>query len=329
MRVTIVGGGNLGLACAARMAAVGLDVTLYTSNPEKWSLDVAVADCNGQTFFGHLVRVTEDPKTAADSELVYLCLPGHVIKDKLVALTPYLLQGTPIASVFSADGFFFIAEEVLGAQWPVLGFQRVPFIARTKCPYKLGGITGYRKALLLAHRNVDDPERWRRLFEMSFGTPTRLLDNFYEAALANSNPVIHPARLMSLRREIEQDGPFKRIPLFYEEWDDVASEYAINLDAELRVLAASRGVSLTPFLEYYESHDARSLTLKIRSIPAFTGILSPILANGELDFSSRYIQADICISLQTIVSLSRETGLVVPCAEAILGSFVRTDRKGV
>lgn len=321
MRVTIVGGGNLGIACAARMAAVGLDVTLYTSNPEKWSPDVAVEDCNGQTFFGHLARITEDPRVAADCEFVYLCLPGHVIKDKLVALKPYLLPRTPITSVFSADGFFFMAEEVLGAQWPVLGFQRVPFIARTKCPYKLGGITGYRKALFLAHRNVDDPERWRRLFEMSFGTLTRLLDNFYEAALANSNPVIHPARLMSLRRKIEQDGPFKRMPLFYEEWDDVASEYAISLDSELRALAASKGAFLIPFLEYYESHDAHSLTLKIRSIPAFKGLHSPVLANGELDFSSRYIQADVYISLKSIVMLSRGEGLATPCSEAILKAF--------
>ena len=51
------------------MAAVGLDVTLHTSNPEKGSLDVAVEDCNGQTFFGHLARITEDHKVAAACEL--------------------------------------------------------------------------------------------------------------------------------------------------------------------------------------------------------------------------------------------------------------------
>lgn len=321
MRVTVVGGGNLGLACAARMAAAGLEVTLYTSNPEKWPLDVAVEDYNGQIFSGHLVRVTEDPKTAADSELVYLCLPGHVIKDKLVALTPYLLPGTPIASVFSADGFFFIAEEVLGAQWPVLGFQRVPFIARTKCPYKLGGITGYRKELLLAHRNVDNPERWRRLFEMSFCTPTRLLDNFYEASLANSNPVIHPARLMSLHRQIERDGPFKRIPLFYEEWDDIASDYAVRLDRELRAVATLKGAYIIPFLSYYESSDSFSLTCKIRSIQAFKGLLSPVGMDGMLDLRSRYVQADVGISVVNIALMSHSMGLPCPCSDEIVYTF--------
>lgn len=322
LRVTVVGGGNLGLACAARLAAAGVAVTLYTSVPQKWPSEIAVYDCCGRTFSGPLARVTADPaEAAAACDLVYLCLPGNAIRAKLVALAPYLVVGTPVASVFSADGFFFLAEEVLGSRWPVLGFQRVPFIARTKCPYAVGGITGYRAELLLAHRNLADPERWRSFFEQVFATPTRLLDNFYEAALANSNPVIHPARLMSLACEIDRSGPFTRMPLFYEEWDDVASDYAIRLDAELCAVAAAKGARLVPFLTYYESTDAASLTRKIRAITAFKGLGSPVLPSGELDLTSRYIQADVFISTRFLIRLAAELAIPTPCACEILARF--------
>ena len=300
------------------MAALGFDVTLFTSSTEKWTQDISVQDCFGQTFSGHMSRISSDPAIAADCDLLYLCLPGNVIKSKLLSLKPYLDNGVPVASVFSADGFFFIAEEVLGPHWPVMGFQRVPFICRTREPYRVGGITGYRKEILLAHRNVESAEIWRLFFERAFGTHTRLLANFYEAALANSNPIIHPARLMSLRLQIDRDGPFKRMPLFYEEWDDVASDYAIRLDSELRAVAAVKGAYIQPFLEYYDSTDAISLTRKIRSIAAFKGITSPVLSSGNLDYHSRYIQADILISTKFMAQMSREMGLPSPCADEIL-----------
>ena len=331
-RITIVGGGNLGLACAARLAEAGVEVTLLTTSPGSWSSEISVEDCDGRVFAGRLARVTSDPAVAADADLIFLCLPGNVIKERLLALKPYLVacpsSRVPVASVFSADGFFFLAEEVLGTDWPVMGFARVPFISRTKVPFRVGGITGYRKELQLAQRNLTDPESWRRLFARAFGTPTCLLDNFYVAALANSNPIIHPARLMSLRRQIEANGPFSRMPLFYEEWDDVASDYAIRLDAELRAVASAMGARLVPFLEYYESSDAPSLTRKIRSIAAFKGIGSPVLKSGEIDFSSRHVQADIVISVGEIRRLSRQLGLVSPCADEICALDWRQEGSG-
>jgi len=320
MKVVIVGAGNLGLACAARMAAKGHAVTLLTGSPDKWTSVAAVDDCNGHHFEGPL-KVTAEPSCVADTDIVFLCLPGNAIGLKLSLVRPYLRQATPIMCVFSGDGFFFIVEEMLGTSWPVLGFQRVPFISRTKIPYRLGGITGYKKELFLAHRNIDDPESWRSFCEQFCDTKTTLLDNFYDAALVNSNVVLHPARLMSLKKQIDEHGPFKRMPLFYEEWDDVASDWAIRLDDELRAIATKMGAHIQPLLDYYESSDIQSLTAKIRSIAAFKGLSSPITPSGDLDFTSRYIQSDINVALAYVAKQAQFNGIQSPSITAILHAF--------
>lgn len=321
MKVIIIGAGNLGLVCAARMAAKGIAVTMLTGSPEKWTNVAAADDCNGRHFEGPFT-VTSDPSCVATADIVFLCLPGNAFHEKFSQIIPHLRPATPILSVYSGDGFFFIAEELLGASWPVLGLQRVPFITRTKTPYRLGGITGYKKELFLAHRNVADPEPWRQFVESFTDTKTSLLDNFYEAALVNGNVVLHPARLMSLKKQIDENGPFKRMPLFYEEWDDVASEWAIRLDEELRAVAAKKGAHIQPLLDYYESTDIPSITRKIRSIPAFKGIGSPITADGYIDHQSRYIQADIRIALAYIVELARKVGVPTQTAKECAVCFL-------
>lgn len=320
MKIVIIGAGNLGVVCAARFAAQGEAVVLLTDAPNHWPSVIAAEDCNGGRFEGPL-EVTNDAACVSGADLILLCLPGCAMRSKLTKIVRYIQKGTPIASVFSGDGFFFIVEELLGAQWPVLGFQRVPFICRTKVPYRLGGILGYRKELFLAHRNIANLDQWRANLESVLGTRTTILDNFYEAALINGNVVMHPARLMSLRANIDKNGPFQRMPLFYEEWDDLASEWAIRLDEEVCAVAAAKGVHLTPFLEYYESRDASSLTRKIRSISAFRGLASPILPNGQIDHASRYIQSDIGIALKMVSEIAFQLHIKVAVAREIVESF--------
>jgi len=302
------------------MAAKGIAVTMLTGSPEKWTSLAAADDCDGRHFEGSFT-VTADPSCVASADLVFLCIPGNAFHEKLSQIIPHLRPATPIMSIYSGDGFFFIAEELLGASWPVLGLQRVPFIARTKTPYRLGGITGYKKELFLAHRNITNPEPWRHFVENFADTKTSLLDNFYEAALVNGNVILHPARLMSLKQQIDTDGPFKRMPLFYEEWDDVASDLAIRLDEELRAVAAKNGAHIQPFLEYYESTDIKSLTRKISSIPAFKGIGSPITVDGYIDLKSRYIQSDIMIALVEIMKLAHKFGTPHKAIDSVLIEF--------
>lgn len=312
MRVVIIGGGNLGLVCAARMSAFGVDVTILTREPSKWPNYAEAEDFEGRHFKGP-ISVTSDTSCVSIADLIFFCIPSNVMSAKILQIKTSLREGTPLMSVFSGDGFFFIVEEVLGNSWPAMGLQRVPFIARTKIPFNLGGIKGYKKELFLGYRNIINPESWRKFVEGFCGTKTNLLDNFYDAALINGNVVMHPARLMSLKKQIEMNGPFGRIPLFYEEWDEEASAWAIRIDNDVCAIAAKMGAHIQTFLDYYESSDIQTLTQKIRSIRAFQGIGSPVLANGYLDKESRYYQADVLVAMVKIITLGEKIG--VDCSQ--------------
>lgn len=321
VRVTVVGAGNLGVASAVRMATRGVQVTLYTRCPERWSSTLQAEDYRGSIFSGEINSITADPQRAADADLILLCVPGNVMSTKMRELCPCLAQGTPIASIFSGDGFFFVAQKVLGPDWPVMGFQRVPMICRMKEPFQTVSILGYKTELFLAGRCVEDLPKWRAFFEDVFATRTVLLENYLDAAYANGNVVLHPARLMSLASRIDAKGRFDGMPLFYEDWDDCASSWAIRIDEEVRAVASAKGAYVMPILEYYESEDEASLTRKIRSIAAFKGIGSPITKDGQFDCTSRYIQSDVHVALANIVREAISEGVDCPFAKKVLERF--------
>ena len=84
--------------------------------------------------------------------------------------------------------------------------------------------------------------------------------------MTNSNPILHPARLYSMWKGWCEGRVYPDQTLFYEEWTDEASELLIAMDGEFQTLLGTLPVTkgnIPPILDYYESHDASSLTQKL------------------------------------------------------------------
>lgn len=85
-----------------------------------------------------------------------------------------------------------------------------------------------------------------------------------------------------------------------------------------RILSMTRQKQLFP--DYYESNDASTLTHKIRSIPAFKTILSPM--RGECDgyipdLSSRYFTEDFECGTFYIRDTARLKGVDTPVIDRV------------
>lgn len=322
MKITICGGGNIGLVCASVFVSQGQTVNVLTGHPEAWSKCISTIDCNGNVFRGELGDVSSDPRIVEKSDIVLLCVPGYLIRKTLQDIKPFLGYKTMVGTVVSSTGFFFIAHEVLNDKCKLFGFQRVPFISRVEKYGVQGNLLGYKDCLKVAIENCDDIELFRKQLSEMFMTHVEVLGSYYEAALTNSNPILHTGRLYTMWKDWNGEI-YERNTLFYKEWTDEASQMIINMDNEfvklLDVLPVAKG-AIPSLLDYYESYNAMSLTEKISGISAFQSISSPMkeVEGGWVpDFSSRYFTEDFPYGLKYIWKLAHEKGLNVPYIDMV------------
>lgn len=323
-KVCICGGGNLGHVVAGFLTAhQKAEVSIFTRHPDRWSPQLTIHTPEGTTLKGSLSHISDDPaKAIAGADMVLLCLPGYAIAPTLRQLAGTLDRNTWVGSVVSSTGFFFEAMRLLPEGTPLFGFLRVPFIARTDHYGHEARLLGYKSLLNLAVEGQVDKEMVRATVEELFCTPTALLNNYLEASLSNSNPLLHPARLYDLWHGKETVVSPKPI-LFYEEWTLHASELYISMDKELQKLLTHLPVTpgcIPSVLDYYESVDASSLTRKLHSIKAFQGIMAPMKKQEDgwvADYGSRYFTEDFPYGLSIIRRLAEEHHVNTPVIKQI------------
>lgn len=320
INICICGGGSLGHVIAGYLSAKNdVLVNILTQKPQQWNKCLTIYTPEGGTLQGAINVISDKPAEALSGvSIVILCLPGYAIKETLKRIAPYVSEHTYIGTVFSSTGFFFEALELFDNNIPLWGFQRVPFIARTKQYGESAHLLGYKNSHNIAIENCEDKEIFRSVIEKLFDAPVNLLNNYYEASLTNSNPLLHTARLYTMFGEKNEGKTYDRMILFYEEWTAEAAELLICMDNEFFQLLKKLPVRedyLPRILDYYESIDAISLTNKLSSIQGFKGITSPMIENDTgwvPDFSSRYFTEDFPYGLQFIWELAHQYGVPVP-----------------
>lgn len=321
MKVCICGGGSLGHVCAGVLSSQdNVKMNILSSHPKRWGNAITVTDFNGKQFKAKIAKVSEKPEEVVnDQDIILLCLPGFMIEKTLKEIKPFIGNAI-VGTVVSSTGFFFFAHDVLGDKAKLFGFQRVPFISRVVEYGYSANLLGYKSSLAVVLENIYDRERFRKELERLFRTPVKLLDYFYEVALSNSNPILHTGRLYSMFHGKEKEL-FDHNILFYKEWTDEASQLLIEMDAEFFLLLEKLEVhGLPTLLDYYESTDASSLTQKIKSIPAFQTLTSPMkqVDNGwVVDFESRYFTEDFPFGLRWIKELAIQNQLFTPCIDNV------------
>ena len=309
LTISICGGGNLGSVCAGVFLSQGIKVNLLTGHPDNWSKKIVVVDTKGKAYSGEFSIISSNAEDIIiDSDIVLLCVPGYLIEKTLREIKPFVKESTLIGSVVSCTGFFFNAHSILDKNTKLFGFQRAPFISRYNEYGKTANLLGYKNELKVA---IEGPkkEETRQLLEKIFLTPVSLLDNYFEASLTNSNPILHTGRLYSLWKDYT-DETYDHPIFFYSDWNDDASEIVLSMDEEFMCLIHKLGISnnsIPSLLNYYESFDKHTLTAKIKSIPAFKNIISPMKQTENVwipDFNSRYFTEDFPYGLRYIKELA-------------------------
>jgi len=324
LRICICGGGGLGHTLAGVLSSQdNVKVYMLTGHPKQWNSDIIVKDPKGYCFHGHISLISSDPALIIPiSDIVIVCVPAYLVEAELIKIKPYLRTETIVGAIVGNSGFFIFAHNQLPSSTPLFAFQRVPYISRVVEYGKSADLLGYKDELLVAVENIADTNFFCQLFSKLLKTPTTLVESFYEVTLSNSNPILHTGRLYSMWKDWNGE-PYKYNPLFYYDWTDETSQLEIEMDRELFVLIDKLGIStshLRRLLDHYESTDAISLTNKIKNIPSYANILSPMckVDDGWIpDISSRYFTEDFPYGLKIIHDLAHQNNVDCPMIDKV------------
>ena len=323
MKISIIGGGNIGTWLAGEWSAAGHEVCVYTQRPELWGESIEVMSSDGAVICtGKPAKVTANLKDAVEfGAVVLVTWPAHVRPALLREMGLYVDAGKIIAIMPGTGGVEFEAGGILEKGAILCGFQRVASIARVKEYGKSVFMLGRKKELFMSALNSRHSEQACALFSQLLQIPCRALKNYLEVTLTPSNPILHTARICQLFENYRPGVVYKTCPLFYEEWEDKASEYMLGADAELQTFCShvsSIGLDLRGVLSlknYYGAPTPALITKKLQGIPAFRGIKSPMVAvpHGFIpDLSSRFFLEDFPFGLCIVKGFCELGGIRTP-----------------
>ena len=326
--VAIYGGGNIAHSLAAVLSRY-IPVKVFTRRPELWR-DSLVFDQAG------LVKKSKCPVVATaninelvDVDTVFVALPQFALDEAVRKIGLNMKAGATIVFVPAPAKSDRYAKTLLKRGLKVIGFQRVPFIARIGDYGHSVSISSPRTVYKLMVSDVSMELDWRRKCEKWFGGTVSYLSSFASFAFSNSNPLLHPSRLYALLSDGD-NGMYERCPLFYAEWTDVSSELYVEADKEMYKVFSKREPSAAlidyeSVLDHYEVSSPSELTHKIRSITAFKSILAPWKTETGgcwiPDYESRYFTEDIEYGTKVIQEYGDKAGIDTPIIDLMMSTI--------
>lgn len=317
MKYLVVGGGNIAHSLVATIARRE-DVTVLTRRPAEWSRSL-----NGSPL---VVHATNNPAVAEDAKIIFISLPGFAVREMLNRINPYLHAGQVVCFTPANTLIPELVESYARKGVDIACIQRVPYIARIEeygCRVKMSSPRSVHK--LFVPREEMKPT-WTALCRELFEGDAAFLQSPLTFIFNNSNPLLHPARLVVLFRDW-QKKIFTHNPLFYAEWTDESSELYIKADEEMHAVLQAADPTGTcekdyeSVLDHYGVSSATELTTKLHSIEGFKTILSPMreLPDGTWipDFDSRYFTEDI-VGTQAIQEFAQRFSVDTPIIDSLI-----------
>ena len=327
MKITIVGGGNIGTQFAVHCAEKRQEVVVYTSTPDLFQKHLIIVDENGNTTHeGDIVEATNDPEAAfRDADFIMVTMPSTMMKTAADMIYDHS-DNRPIIGVVPGNGGSECAfRKCIDRGNTFFGLERVPAIARLVKKGAAVRSTGYRNELHVAAIPSSKAEMCCELIQDIFDIPTKPIPNFLNLTMTPSNPILHTTRLRTIFKDYKQGVVYKSVPLFYEEWDDASSALLIACDEEVqkicRALPEYQLGYVKSLRDHYESPTIEAMTQKITSIKAFRGLPTPTVeAEGGVipDLHSRYFTADFSYGLTIIKQVADLAGVFTPNIDATI-----------
>ncbi|MCZ4693450.1 hypothetical protein DWB61_01310 [Ancylomarina euxinus] len=329
MVIGICGGGNIAHSLIGLLGSDSSnEIRLLTRKPNEWQKQICVINREGEDLIGKLDFVSDDAsQIISKCELIILALPSQARESVIKQIAPFVAKNTWIGSFPGMGNFELICHKHLPLSEKnirIFASQRVPCIARVSKYGEEVVMTSKKDSMAVATLNPNLIEEISTLLSPLFDMQILPLNNFLEVTLSTSNPILHPARMYALFKDIKADEVWGENPTFYESWNLESSEILIKMDEEVHTLLDKIPFDLSgikPLLEHYDSANAEELTQKLSSIQAFKGLLSPMKKMDKgfvIDLESRYFIEDISFGLILIKDIAHLFSINTPTIDQVI-----------
>jgi len=329
MVIGICGGGNIAHSLIGLLGSNSEHkIRLLTRKPEKWDNQIRVINREGNDLIGEIDLISDDPALLIpECDLIILALPSQARACLIKQIAPFVSKDTWIGSFPGMGNFELICHKYLPLKEKnirVFASQRVPCIARVSEYGKEVIMTSKKDSMAVASLKPSLVGEISNLLSPLLDMKILPLNNFLEVTLSTSNPILHPARMYALFKDIKVDDVWEKNPTFYESWNLESSEILIKMDKEVHQLLEEIPFNLSgikPLLEHYDSTNAAELTHKLGSIQAFKGLLSPMKQIGsgfKVDLESRYFIEDISYGLILIKDIAQLFSISTPTIDEVI-----------
>ena len=331
MRITVIGGGNIGTLMAAEISRKGHQVTICTSKPLLWSSQIEVYDKDNNFLFrsGDIKITSSYKEGVSDAEIIFITLPAHLLHGVAEEILPYVSAGQKIGIIPGGGGAEFSFGNIIKRGAELFCFQRVHCIARLKEYGKSVLALGRKQNIEIASIPAKSAIKICKVISEFFDMPCVATSNYLCSTMTPSNNVLHTSRLYTMFLNYSAGIAYPQNYLFYEEWTDEASTVMLELDRERKAVCNALPADLSRVKgidEHYESFTPEDMTKKIKSIPAFKGILTPMVKveGGYIpDFTSRYFTSDFSYGLKIIKDLAKVFEVETPKIDEVLNWYIK------
>lgn len=312
MKVTIIGGGNLGTLLGASFADKGHEVTIHTSKPEVFSTELEAYSKDDELILkGTIKKATNDWKEAIEgAEVIWITLPPQMFQYAVEKIEPYIQPGQMIGMIPAAGAAEFAFRSIIEKGVTFFGVARVPSIARVKeygkSAYMLGPAPEVVIGSIPAKASKEICEKVKSMYSMN----CRAVPNYLAVAFTPSNPILHTSRLYGLFKDYVPGNHYPRNELFYENWSIDSAEVFLDCSDELQQLCKAIPMDLRDIESMQKRHGIRTpeeLAQAIRSLDRLKGLYSPVVKDeiGYMpDFSSRYFVSDFPYGIKIMIEVA-------------------------
>lgn len=325
MKVSIIGGGNLGTLLAATFAHRGHDVTLHTSKPEKFSKTIEVYNKEEELLCtGNIKCITRDWKEAIEgAKVVWVTVPPQMFFETAKIMEPYVKEGQMVGIIPGAGAAEFAFKGIIEKGARFFGLARVPSIARVKEVGKSVYMLGPAPELLVGSIPARNAKQICEDIQPLYKINCRPVANYLTVAFTPSNPVLHTSRIYGMFKDYIPGNHYPTNELFYEKWTIDGAEILLNCSDELQQLCKAIPMDLRDVESMQFRHGIRTpeeLAAKISSLDRLKGLYSPVKKDeiGYIpDFNSRYFASDFTYGIKIMIEVANLFDVPTPTMDTI------------